>query len=213
MDDGNPEVENGTDENADMYPVAPERLPTWFGEGCRNPEILGEPRALAIHLSGCRQDVYSALSLYQVHVRGNIAAMLTLGTVITAIFSFIGRSDTINENISELVERMGTALLVLLFPIALLSYRIIRRYYEVYVSALLQSAQEHYWARVAGFWRVEKIIDGLRDKTEMTKEQYINQRTQKLKDTFVPYMVFIVDLGLMGLAAGIYLFVESPLPG
>ena len=66
-------------------------LPSWFYEKCSRFE--NHPDALSNLLNGCIQSVYSALSLYQIHVKYVTTLIISLLTVVGAIFSIINMTN------------------------------------------------------------------------------------------------------------------------
>ena len=223
MDSGAKEVENMIDKSKEMeenvkadlptYPVKPDELPEWFGVGCVNDLIFEDAKALSLYLNSHRQDVYTALRLYQTHDRSIITVMLTFSTAITAIFSFAAKESDSNSDLLKSVEIMGGTLLILLFLTACISHIILKKYYQVYVSALLQATQVHYWAKVPGFGRYEQVIWQLAGKyRNLGKTEYINERTWT-RDSNLLYVIVVWTIGILGLVGGLYLLVFAPISG
>ncbi len=214
MNDHDHEKMNTLGKNDPDYPVSPDKLPNWFRKGCQSDLIFGDASALSEYLNGCRQDVYSALSLYQVHVRAVITIMLTLLAALTAIFSLaegvFGLSSAVLVRTAEVV---GAGVLIAVFFVACISHCILGRYYEVYVSALLQATQTHYWAKVAGFWWFERVIEDLRKQPDIGKEKYINWRTRSWKDSNRLYLYVVWLMGIAALLGSVYLMIHRPVSG
>ena len=198
-------------ENYPTYPISASQLPGWFKWGCYSKYIFGDPRALSEHLNGLRQDMYSALTLFQVHVRSILTIMLTLLAALTAIFSLASRATELSSELLRFVEITGGVILILLFVIACISHKILTRYYGVYVSALLQASQAHYWADIGGFWWFERIVRSLGNRKNINKEDYIRERIWSKKDSNFWYVSLVWFLGILGLAGGIFILVCKPL--
>lgn len=199
-------------ENPPDYPVTPDKLPDWFKDGCYNEKIFNDGRALSIHLNGHRQDIFSALLLFHTHVKFVITLMLTFITALFAIFSIVLRDTQSNDILIRNIEILGGWILVVLFLIALISHFILLRYYDVYISALIQATQVHYWGKVSGFRWFERIIEDLKDKN-IDKKKYIDIRRRSLKDSYVYYMAIVWIIGILALLGVIILWVYKPLSG
>jgi hypothetical protein len=198
-------------ENHPTYPIPASQLPEWFKWGCYSKHIFSDPRALSAYLNGLRQDVYSALSLFQVHVRSILTIMLALLAALTAIFSLASRATELDFELLQFVEITGGVILILLFVIAGISHKILARYYGVYVSALLQASQAHYWGDIGGFWWFERIIRSLGNREGINKKDYIKERIWSKKDSNFWYVSLVWFLGTLGLASGIFILVCKPL--
>ncbi len=192
-------------------------LPPWFDKGCSRPDIFKSdsknPAALSILLNGVRQDMYTALSLYQVHVKFISTLVISLLTVIGAIFSILKLME-ISQPAMRMIE-VGTSILLLVaFMIGLLSLIVVTRYYKVYVSALLFAAQMHYEARISGFFWFEKLIELLKKKFleegSITKEEFIASRTWSRRDTHFWYVIFITLLSIVCVGASIFILINAP---
>jgi len=141
--------------------------------------------------------------------------MISTLTAIIAIIS-LSTEKYSNAPIDHFINfkfLMGVLLLAL-FVLAFISHIILKRYYQVYISALLYATQVHYWAKMSGFWWFERVILDLRNrdisKNEFNKkDDYINKRTQSPKDSFFWYAVIIWIIGLVGLFGSSLIFLTK----
>lgn len=191
--------------NVDLNSLEPEDLPDWFKKGCLDPLLVDSGLAAATYLNGLRQDVYSALSLFQVHVRAVITAMLSMITFLAAalsIFSKLQSGYTV-----FFVTIAASFILILQLPFALYSRSIWKRYYEVYIAALLQATQAHYMANVSGFWWFENTIKSVvvlkSENPCLTKQQFIMERTKSKRDSYYKYIRIAMSVGILGFIFGV----------
>lgn len=189
-------------------------LPQWFREGCHLGNMGEDPVALARLLNGSRQDVFSALSLYQVPVKYVTTLVLSLITVVGVVFSFVKSTQFASPEIVKLVESSGAGLLVIASITGGLSAFVITRYYNVYVSALLFAAQLHCGAGIRSFHWLERLIHLLEDQAnKISRQQFISQRTWSRDDSHFWYVVFIVALSVLSMGAAVVIWVVNPISG
>lgn len=189
-------------------------LPPWFHEECSRKDIFEKnPMALSILLNGSRQDVYSALSLYQVHLKFATTIAISMLTIVGAIFSILKGTDmSIDLRIIEI--GIGVFMLVACF-ISLLSVFVITRYYNVYVSALLYGAQVHFAAKMAGFHWFMRIIGLLHkdymQKPDISRAKFISKRTWSGNDSHLWYVVLLSILSGAFVLIAFVMWIFAPL--
>ena len=193
-------------------------LPSWFYQDCSRENIFeNHPEALSNLLNGCRQDVYSALSLYQIHVKYATTLIISLLTVVGVVFSIL-RVTGVNLAMTRTVEIGAVMLMMVAFFIGLVSLLVIARYYNVYISALLYGAQIHFAAGMSGFYWFERIIETLqkehikkqKKKQEINKKKFIFIRTWSWKDSHLWYAAFLAILSFICLIVGIVMWTLAP---
>lgn len=206
---------NHTVSGQEAVPSDPqEQLPQWFRDGCDLGKIGTNSVALARLLNGSRQDVFSSLSLYQVPVKYASTLVVSIITVVGVVFSFVQSTQFDSPEIVKFVESSGAALLVIASVMGAFSAFVITRYYNVYVSALLFTAQLHCGAKMRGFHWLERLIEFLQDQgNDISRQQFISRRTWSRDDSHFWYVVLIVALSVLSLAAAVGIWVVKPISG
>jgi len=186
-------------------------LPPWFHEEYLNKDTFkDEPAALAQLLNSSRQDVYSALSLYQVPVKHAFTLMISVATLIGILFSVVGRIG-VDPNVIRTLEMGAGILLIVVGLIGFISAFVITQYYKVYVSALLYAAQIHYGVGMAGFHWFKRLMELLSKKSkkkreknggEISKAEFIRARALSCKDSNLWFVVFLILLGILSIIFG-----------
>lgn len=189
-------------------------LPQWFHEECSRKDIFESPRALSFLLNGVRQDVFSALSLYQVHVKYATTLVISLMTVVGVMFS-ISEVTKGNSDVIRMVEVGAGILTLVACVISLLSSFVITRYYNVYVSALLYGAQIHFAAGMAGAHWFKRTIDLLhkkyKKKPDISRANFISNRTWSWNDSHFWYVAFLFILSGVCALTTILMWFVAPL--
>ena len=170
---GNTEAQNVVHDSKFLFP-------SWFHEGCSREDIFfgRQPVALSHLLNGSRRDMYAALSLYQTHVKYASTVVLSLVTVVAAIFSVLKAT---NHDVGRTIEVGAGVLLLVACAIGFLFVFVVTRYYNVYVSALLYAAQIHFAAGMAGFRWFERILEDLHREYAKNSDDLPPQRIPLLK--------------------------------
>ena len=123
-------------------------------------------------LEESRKEMYTALGLFHNHVKYVIYIMVSMPAAILVVMR-LWKTDP-----PPLVNLIAGAILILVLPVSLFSIRIIQRYYEVYVSALIFATRVHI---AAGYtkghpWlertiqQIEKIVEEARNKRKTVKD-------------------------------------------
>ena len=189
-------------------------LPTWFHKECSRKDLFEDPTALSGLLNGSRQDIYSALSLYQVHVKYATTLIVSLVTFIGVIFSIL-KVTGVNPDVMRMVGIITGLLMLVGCFLGLLSAFVITLYYKVYVSSLLYGAQIHFAAGMASFHWFMRLIERLQKeylkKPDISRAKFISKRTWSWKDSHLWYVVFLLILSVVCASIASFIMIVAPL--
>ncbi|TET65351.1 hypothetical protein E3J49_01920 [Candidatus Bathyarchaeota archaeon] len=193
--------------HAENYPEDPPKWLTWQGEVEKNDELL----------KSSRTEMFKALELFHNHVKYVISIMTSVPTVIFTVLALLRFVEFpyINPNTFLLI---GAIILIAIVPINVWAIRIIKRYYEVYVSALIFATivhsstkdkhhRAHPWlartVRQAHKYTQEKGVDNI--------DRFVQVRTNSFKDSFISYTIIICIITGASLLIGLILLFSTGL--
>ena len=156
-------------------------------------------------LTSSREEMYTALSLFYSHVKHSMSLMFA---VITAVFAVLGVMGSGEANIiaSTLpITTLAGAVLLVLFPVSIITSIIISRYYRLYVSALIFSAELHEEAGLGFHGWFEQINDYRNKEGSEPRKSLIDRRTYGWRHSWFLYSVLLWITGIVGLTVGISL--------
>jgi len=180
-------------------------LPCWF---TKRPE----PR---VSESASRQDTYTALNLYQSHVKFTTTILLSILAVSLALLT----QRQLSGLVARPLEQAVATLLLLDAIIGCASVFIVTRYYNVYVSELIVGAQLHYALRMRSYEWYERLIDMLKvanakskekRRREISRRQFMRQRTRSLNDSHFAYSFIISLISFVCAGGALWLWQYKP---
>jgi len=186
-------------------------LPKWFIDEKSLPDnIRADPSALSHYLTSCRQDIYSALSLYQVHLRYASTLLTSLLTLMVGIMSIIKWVEPKSEVIPTIKFAGGFLMLVGFITGVILLY-VVTRYHNFFVATLLHATQVHFAAGLTTFSWFQSTIELLGKYNQdaegkTTKERFIHWRSWHRSHSHFWYFLLLVVLTALSLSACIYLW-------
>jgi hypothetical protein len=161
-------------------------------------------------MSASREEMYRALELFHTHVKHTLSLMFTLLTAVFAVLGFVLQEaqQEINSELVGLFKLAGGFVLILVFPLGLVSIFIIGRYYKLYVAALLYATElheeeglaSHQWFRDSAQYR-STIADASR--AAVSNSELIRRRTYGWPHSWILYSLLIGLIALTALAVGI----------
>jgi len=148
-------------------------------------------------LDESRKEMYIALSLFHSHVKYVIYIMITIPAAILAIMRFWPGAKPQPE-----FYLVAGIILIIVLPIGFISIRIIQRYYEVYVSALVFTTRLHIARDYAKLhpW-LDRTIE--QAKCVNNNTEFLRMRAKSGKDTFALYRWIIMILSIASGFGGI----------
>ncbi len=177
--------------------------PDWLLKG-----IKTRPRPTHEQLKNARTELYDALALFQTHVRWQIGIMFSLMT--TTIGIMIASARSTMPGIISLLKDTAFVIVLVTPILVFLSWRILRRYYEVYVSALLfalrldlladSGEQRHPW--------LKRTLEQTREWPVKSDLAFVKRRALSSGDSCVCYGCVILLLGIIVVAA-LIVFIRS----
>jgi hypothetical protein len=174
-------------------------------------KALPEDVARGQLLSSTRSEMYFCLELFHAHVKSVVRLMLSLIAAVTAILS-LGLNGSIKTKTPlhlSLVTTGGGLVLCLMLPFGIISTVILSRYYRLYVSALVYSADlhqaegigDHQWFRDIQMYRLRF---GGNDNSSL-----IRSRTHRWPHTWFLYSILILTISSVSFLFGIFVIVSS----
>jgi len=171
-------------------------IPKWLswpeGVDLPTPEILNESR----------KEMYTALSLFHNHVKYVIYIIFGLAAAILAILRFwdSGQNNSIAYVISGII-------LICIFPVGILSINIIKRYYEVYISALVFATRTHISVNYTDVhpWIYRTINQAQKWQNVENSLSFLKARALSMEDSFALYRWIIIILSITSFICGVLL--------
>lgn len=163
-----------------------------------------DQEAVSHFLSSTRQEMYHALELFHNHVKYTISLMFTLLTAVFAIFSITGNRgvQTLGPN-PQLFQVIAGIILVLLFPLGIISILIIGRYYKLYVGALVFATEAHESVGMVHLWFRELTDSKEQLGKNYSEDKFVRQRTYGWPHSWILYSILIALISVLGLFVGI----------
>lgn len=157
------------------------------------------------NLIASRTEMYKTLELYHIHVKYVITMMFTL---LTALFAIVGLIGKLEQQVISLegIRTMVGIFLCVVFLLGLVAIVIIRRYYEVYVSALVFAVRVHMAAEVMSChpWFMRTVEQAKKWQSKVDSDHaFLRWRSLSPHDSFCLYAVVIGILSLLSLIYGV----------
>jgi hypothetical protein len=142
--------------------------------------------------------MYEALKLFHTHVQQTTALLLGVMTAVFIVFGFTGSDNGAAPDLAARFVSLGGVILLLVFPVALISCSIIGRYYRLYVSALYYAGRlEHAAAPLIKHpWFVPVPDD------PALQDVWIRNRTYGWGHSWFMYSLILGLIGIVGLIGG-----------
>lgn len=154
-------------------------------------------------LSYVRSEVLSALNVFLSHVKYTITLMSSIVAIALALASF----GIEQINYADLCVTVSSVLLFLVFLISVISKKIVRRYYKIYVSNYFYSARLHEYAenKTKHPWNLDLIKSGFVENIhdDNAVEKFIENNSVKEKHSWFYYKLFIACFGYVCIVASI----------
>jgi hypothetical protein len=153
-------------------------------------------------MEAARKEMYEALRLFHDHVK---YVVYVLASILAAPLLILRILPSVEQ---DPVFHLVAGLILLFIPplIGILSVNVIRRYYEVYVSALVYATKIHVALREVNThpWVLRTILQAVELGARATNSiQFMEARAKSKNDTFHYYRWIILALSLASLVCGI----------
>lgn len=171
--------------------------------------IIPDHSAKSALLSSARREMYDALKLYHDHVKHTLSLMFAVLTAMFAILGLILKGDVSSFD-PHIIRIFGGSVLLLLFPLGIISTFIISRYYELYVAALIYATELHESVGLdshAWFQEIEEYRSKLGD--DVSPHRLLKKRAHGWRHTWFPYTLLIWAIAMPGLVVGLFLLLGS----
>ncbi len=185
--------------------------------------VLRDPASIIALLNSAREEVYSALALYQTPVRYVTTLTFSILTVIGLAFSLVLKDADPSISLVKSVEWTTICLLMMTALICLISLRVITRYYELYVSALLYASNLYKATGMEGpYWLERMIVTSTRilkaigvnianPSGHKLQHSIISRRTWSILDSHFWYSLFFFTIMIICVSSSILIYKYNPL--
>ena len=165
------------------------------------PEDQQKPRMH--HINKSRDEMFTALGQFHNHVKYVIYILISMPTLILVLIRFWPQG--IKDPIVYLIAGI---ILIISFPVGILSIKIIRMYYKVYVSCLIFATRLH--AQV-GYENIHPWFERMKEQAEnefskaKNFQHLVDLRTESKNDTVMISRNIIMIIIIASLTVGIIL--------
>ena len=175
-----------------------EDIPSWL----LLPEVEKVSERL---LDASRKDMFEALSLFHNHVKYVISIMISVPAI---VFGVVSLMPAMRPNLPAIALIAGLVLIAVSF-VSLYSIRIIHKYYQVYVSALVFATIVHIKAdyKRAHPWFIRTVQQAKKAQAIGVNNivDFMEYRTKSSEDSYHYYKTVIYILSTVILLSGILL--------
>lgn len=171
-------------------------VPSWLEE----PAISRSEASS--QLAASREEMYKALELYHSHVKHVISILFAFLAAISGILAFAPKVESILPQ--ALVLIVVAILLIAVLPFGVIAQKILRRYYEVYVSALVFAVRIHMAVELhlAHSWFIRTIEKAHAATSDM---DFLMKRSKSIADTFFLYSLVLWFFSVVSVILGVLL--------
>ena len=186
-------IVGGSGDLDESEPVAARR---WDDEQARS-ELLNATRA----------EMYGALELFHKHVQHSVSLLFALITAVAVAVGVVAKDGSVEPQLIQVVRYAGGGVLLLALPFGYVSWKILSRYYRLYVAALIYAADLHQAEGIAGHpWFVE--IEQYRKKCGVgNSDRLLDERTKGWRHTGALYALLVAFISLAAGVGGVLILV------
>ncbi|MFZ1851681.1 MAG: hypothetical protein WAU15_05515 [Nitrosomonas sp.] len=157
-------------------------------------------------LNHSRQNMIKALELFFQHIKYSLTTLTAIFATSFTIAAFAIEKQMVNDQLNFIVLIGSSIFLILMGPVSFLSYRLVARYYKLYVSCYVYAARLHDKYSSSKHPWFEEMKERIEDlENPMAVNQFINDEvsTKNGRNSWFFYKLFILMLGVIGSIIGI----------